>query len=403
MKLINKFKINTSDMSAVRNRRKLTIFGDPGAVFTLMIKNGSGEWYDFITSTFSAGEKKLSNIELNGSYTIDIFFPAISGSDDQYDFYLLALSHFETEISFSLSNNKVLYQTSISQKLDTTITYSPITTTTGDFAAMPSNVTLVNPPGKISRIGVSLDWTIAALNNSSGGALIINRQPISTDFYIEDSFVANGSGSGSATALILTDITDLVVGATLSMINGVTKLGVGTGGIDITITAIDESTKTITLSEGTTSGWSNTHVIKFRAYGTQLIKQSKKINLDFEDLSVALVELTKTTDNPEGNDDGTTTITLDNCYGIRAGSSNTTVSGIGFDNDTIQYVTGNTYGGPTITVTSAQTLEDNTILTFSGSGEEAIVKAAVFTSQIPNDDLIISLNIDNILTSSITP
>ena len=107
-------------------------------------------------------------------------------------------------------------------------------------------------------------------------------------------------------------------------------------------------------------------------------------------LKAGLTELTATVN---GAVSGANAITLDDAHGIRADGT-AKLKGIGFDNRVIQYVTGINYAGKVIEVTGNQTLEDNTILTFSNCAQEAVITAKA--------SAVLTLDLDSILTSSIT-
>ena len=57
-KIIKSFNLDTSDIKAAGEKRKLEIAGDNGAVFSLEIKNGNN-YYNFQTNLFQATETKL--------------------------------------------------------------------------------------------------------------------------------------------------------------------------------------------------------------------------------------------------------------------------------------------------------------------------------------------------------
>jgi len=92
-KVIKSFDLNLSDLSASKQTRAYTIYGDEGAEFRLEIKNEDGRYYNFYTKAF-AGSNPFQSIGLdgtiqNGIYEGSITFPQVS-DDDQYDIYLFA-------------------------------------------------------------------------------------------------------------------------------------------------------------------------------------------------------------------------------------------------------------------------------------------------------------------------
>ena len=116
----------------------------------------------------------------------------------------------------------------------------------------------------------------------------------------------------------------------------------------------------------------------------------------FSDMSVALTPFTAVLSDAVSNDQ---TIDCVNGFGIKVGANYT---GIGVNNATTQVVTGITYGGNTFETTSNQTLQDKTILTFTGCSQEAVIKAKIKVTKIPKDNLILTLDLDSLLTSNPT-
>ena len=73
MKTITNVVLNTNTLSPEAQTLPIAIYGDEGAVFSLIIKKGATHWYDFNASpsAFVTSEKILSNITIspNGSGT----------------------------------------------------------------------------------------------------------------------------------------------------------------------------------------------------------------------------------------------------------------------------------------------------------------------------------------------
>ena len=96
-KVIRNFKMDFSDVAAGGGSKSFSIEGDPGAIFSLEIKNEDGYYYNFTTRSFAAAEKRLKQqaIHANGTYKGNVLFPSVS-DQDQYDIYLFANSHYDT-------------------------------------------------------------------------------------------------------------------------------------------------------------------------------------------------------------------------------------------------------------------------------------------------------------------
>ena len=83
--------LDLSDLPATSERRRFTISGDKGAEFKLEVKdNTTGYYYNFVTNAFQADASSLEETISSNSYSGSITFPAVTGSDDQYDVYLYA-------------------------------------------------------------------------------------------------------------------------------------------------------------------------------------------------------------------------------------------------------------------------------------------------------------------------
>ena len=200
-KIISNFTINTSDLKAGGEKRKFTVSGAKGAVFSLEIKSGVN-FYNFQTNLFQAAETKLSNITLNSSsYAGDITFPKVAAGA-QYDVFLYCENNYNTkhaqyvevrasddsiDINSSTGSNSNLVQKVIYQTLDVTITLaslSPNGTVTGTIGTKA----ITTPRNRsIGKIPFSFDFDV-----TSTRTLTINKQPTSGDIM---SFVTGTIGS----------------------------------------------------------------------------------------------------------------------------------------------------------------------------------------------------------------
>jgi len=87
-KTISGFDVDAKDISYLGEAKTFTIQGDEGAVFSLEIYDDAAgsptlapNYYNFDTKTWSSSKSGLNNIELNGSYSFSIKFPAIEFTD----------------------------------------------------------------------------------------------------------------------------------------------------------------------------------------------------------------------------------------------------------------------------------------------------------------------------------
>ena len=338
---------------------------------------------------FGATETRIiDEIPSGGKYVIDIAFPTVA-DDDIYDFQLIANPYYEVELSETLfPGNSIYYRTSIEQKIDSRISFEAITTDSSGFGLMPTAIASDHTPGLLTiPKDISISWTIAATDAAAGGALVIKRQPVYTDF----GFIVNHKTVGDVVikdVLYLDSIEGLSIGMVISNLTG-------TSGSP-TITSIDKIAKSVTISDENQT-WNDGEDAHFTGNGSEAISKVGA-TVSFSDMSVELVPFTATVN---GATSSSTTITLDSAYGIKV-HADSTITGIGFDNSTPQAVTAINYAAHAIQVTSAQSLQDNTILTLPYAAKQVVIKAKVKIIKVPESSLAFKLDLDNILTSAIT-
>ena len=199
-KLIKSFKLDTNSIAQNGENRSFTVIGDRNAVFSLLIVNEDGHYYNFDTKKFAAASSKLSNIVLTtGSYTDYIQFPKI-GDADHYDVYLTAeLEHDTKHVPFSVakyadgtidfnssigSDSAILIK-KIYQYTDLTLTLTAISpnslTAFGSVSITTDTITLSRDKNN-RKISFTVVATAAATRN-----FVIDRQPTENDVvaYVE--------------------------------------------------------------------------------------------------------------------------------------------------------------------------------------------------------------------------
>ena len=156
-KVIKEFVLDLSDLPAVGGNRSFSISGDNGSEFVLEIKDkDTGYYYNFTTKSFQVEKSNLHGSINAGTYDGIISFPAVTGSDDQYDIYLTAKAgtihaeyiekRFEDgtlDINSSVGSKSLLLQKVIYQYEDVSLTlqgYSPNSTITGTLSTDTINV-----------------------------------------------------------------------------------------------------------------------------------------------------------------------------------------------------------------------------------------------------------------------
>ena len=112
MKHIKSVKFDTSPISKTKTIKRLTVFGDKDAVFSVyVIRNNDSYYYNFNTKTFQSTPTRLLQkkiIKDDGNYVINILFPTVT-ADKNYDVYVYAESHFDTDFSRDF-NDSLLYR-----------------------------------------------------------------------------------------------------------------------------------------------------------------------------------------------------------------------------------------------------------------------------------------------------
>tara|TARA_R100000700_G_scaffold40040_1_gene54489 strand:+ start:1325 stop:2617 length:1293 start_codon:yes stop_codon:yes gene_type:complete len=425
---IKNFKIDVSNLPVSETRRAFTITGNPGAMFTLFINNEDSpkKYYNFDTETFTTTYKRLERVEIPSSGVISgsIVFPTVTDSD-HYDIFLIAEKGTEhmpynkvlkedDTIDYALTTGapssmmkKVIYQYT-----NTRITFAVAAkATSGQYATMPTSLHIDGLRSSTTPLKKDIDWTVTAQPAvAETYALSVTRQPLDTDFEVMQTVTINGSAS-SSTTVVVDDLGGLIIGMKLDKIHNTYE----TSSI-ATITNINSSTKTITLD--TAKNYTDGQNLIFVGQGpndianfTEQKSTSTQIYIAgalirFEDLKVKTTDFTSTVN---GATSSSTSITMDSVVGIRGGGSSEAslmeedgveVRGIGFDNTTRQYVETVNNSTKVITVTSAQSLADNTILTFVNCANTARITGKITVLRMPVNDVTITLDLENIVLSS---
>ena len=353
MKTITNFGFDNTDLPKNETVRYFYVYGDVDSVFSVYITNevheetttnkgAVGHYYDFDSQEFVAsGFKGLLQVKIptSGIYIGSIKFPTVT-DNDEYNIYLRAETHFNTQLSTNLvdkgflykmpnfskqtnSDGSLTYPSTVYQYLDTTVTIAvlsgnagivePSTTTyaasRGVFQLDESNIEVISP---INRKAVS--YSISTGDASL--VLSILKQPEANDFYITktsgtvyiDQQPADTAGTGSLiyNYLDVNSVEGLAVGydvfsgvnasgAALSLEAGVYKIVAiktheelrALGGQYIS-NLVDGVTR---IFFNTTSGFPNTEqnsVLTFRGYGPNAAFKSYNTKFKLNKLSAAL-------------------------------------------------------------------------------------------------------------------
>tara|TARA_R110001599_G_scaffold339621_4_gene559312 strand:+ start:760 stop:2058 length:1299 start_codon:yes stop_codon:yes gene_type:complete len=432
MKKIKSFIIDTSALHEGPITRGYTISGDSGAVFSVIVQNEDGHFYNFPENTvvseeegvftpsgsFSATTSGLfqKSIGKNGTYEGVISFPSIS-DDDYYQITIIADNSHDTEFDEKMSLDKLVYYSPrINQYTNTTLTFSLSSTLqdAGDesYGTYPSNYTTTGLSTSYSAANIktsfSISWALALNDND----FIIARQPRINDFYFTTTKDTLTAGTG--TSLELKNIEGLSVGM------GVSGTGIA-GGATITkiikgykdenkstaakavyvipkalssdgLTMIDSIGGTVVISASSTFVADRT--LTFTGYGFGGASEFNSTKFTISNLKVVINPVTTTTDAVVSN---STTIPITSTNGIRAVDT-VLMTGVGVTAASPHVDTVN--AGVSVVVSAAQTIENGQTVVFTGSSRAATVTGDVEIQRHGKDNLTLTLELDNILTVS---
>jgi len=310
MALITAVNINNRTLKTGATSLPVQVTGDGDAIFSVQVTRSSdSRFYDFKTKTFAAATTSQSRLKNQSPGIFSLAIPA-AASGDTYTIIIMAEPHYNTRLSMG---NGIRYATTVTQKGNATITFAAlgegtllstaIGTSTGsvvDSFSTAGSPTVVMSDLQLNIQAAAADYGffITTTNNNID---LNNGVWNSSALYWSTTENNSGGTSGSSDQVVVADLTGLVVGMELTYITGTTAPGSAT-----TITAIDTSTKTLTLSrnQAITDG----HTMTFRAYGPRLIRNAIGIGLSLRNPTVKLGQTTTTihaeltSDIAEGSD-----------------------------------------------------------------------------------------------------
>ena len=400
MKLITSFNIDESDLSALSTNRQFSINGDQDAELMMQVVNSSQQFYNFRTRSFTAAFNSENNLNVklsSGTYSNSIAFPAASGVT--YTILLLTGASEDTELSIGYGKNS--YSTTITQVADSTLTFTPLSATSSKYGSMPSNITSVGSPGTFNATK-SLSWDLpGAESDANGFGLRLIRQPIDTDWYFQTTEAISSNPLGDTVSnnqVIVSDLTDIGTGMELIYHKSTTAPAATT-----VITAINQSTKTITFS--TNTAFEDGETMTLRAKGSSVIQKAIGANIDFSNFnasttSATSAELTKIVRATASGED----IPLVGTYGISGGGF-VTMSGAGINNtdaNAVQVVSPSGTIAGSILTEEAQLIKVGTKMYFKGSTLTVSVVNTFTINSHPSANKTIYLNLDNFITPGVS-
>ena len=406
--------------------KEYIVTADPGAVFSMIVLNEDGHFYNFPENTivseeedtvkpsgsFSSTANKLSQKTINksGVYNGVISFPKVT-DDDEYSVILEADADSNTSFVKEMSSNMVYYTPKIEQIVDTTLTFS-LNSAASDstYNSYPSNYTSSGLSSTISKKkfnnSISISWAVSLASSQ----FVIARQPVINDFYFTTTKDTLTAGTG--TSLELKNIeglsigmgvsgTGIASGATITkVIKGYKDENKSTAANHIYIipkalssdglSMIDSVGGTVIISASSTFVADRT--LTFTGYGFNGASEFNSTKLTMSNLKVVIGAVTTTTDAAVSS---STTIPITSTNGIKAVDT-VLMTGIGVTATSPHVDTVN--AGVSVVVSTAQTIEDGQTVTFTGSSRTATITGDVKIQEYGKDNLTLILELDNILT-----
>ena len=299
MKTIKSIFIDTSELPATTSKRTFTVLGDEGSVFTVYITNEDNKFYNFKSGVFETNFAGIQNQVMgsSGQYTNIITFPTIT-DDDEYNVYLRAETYFDTQLSNSLvskgfiyrvpnqdvtrnSDGSLTYPSTIYSYLDKSVVVNFGSANTSVVESNSGALGTINVPAGVFNTTPSLNFSQTASVTANDLSISIDRQPLSSDFYVTTTGTVNGAVS-SSTTVVFDSTLNLQVGFVFYSATGTSTIPT----TKPTITNINPTTKTITLSAAVSVA--NDATITFRAYGNNFISSVTGVSFKTESLLVAL-------------------------------------------------------------------------------------------------------------------
>ena len=406
---INTFSLNTNDLGVVGETRQITVRGDVGAEYSLQVVKDSNNFYNFKTNSFSTGfsPKKNKKIKLFGSSnSTNVVFPG--GSSAQYKVLLFVEPNSDTELI--IGEDSKIATKSITQNADVDVVFSPVTVSavdgTANYKTLPSNVTKTATPNSVQGVTADINMTFENAETTGGGFgfrtnlidgfTAVSFNPTKFNFekfwYFEatEAILTNPAGDGnSTTTVVVASLTDLVVGMEMFYKQGTTSAATNT-----IITAINTTTKTITLSVANTLTEGQT--MTFRGYGSKIIEEASGTVLSIGSFQILETPLVKTVRAAVSS---STTITVNGTFGI-AGGNHVIYKGQGVDNSSNNAVTSVSASSSAGSFESqaAQTLLAGASLKFNGCTQKIQIIGQITIIQFPSEDRTISLDLEKFIT-----
>ena len=212
------------------------------------------------------------------------------------------------------------------------------------------------------------------------------------DFKFTTVQVSVGAGS-TDDKIYLTSVDKLCIGMSLTTIQSGSVSG------SPTITEINTVSKYVKVSVAQT--WADTKNITFTGNGNKMAFNALGLKFSIPNDVGFVATLVPFTGTLNGAISNSNALVMDSVFGVRADGT-VTFTGIGIDNSSDNFVTSINYSTKTLEVTTNQTLEDDTIITFRGCARQCTLQTSIVVTKMPAENVTLTLDLDSILTSSTT-
>ena len=416
MALITAVNISNATLRTGATNLPIQVVGDTDAIFSVQVtRSSNGQFYNFTTKAFAAttSQSRLKN-QRPGTFSIAI--PAAENGDT-YTIIIMAEPHYDTRLSIG---NGIRYAITVTQKgnadvafvaAGTGITNTAIGTSTGSI------VDSFSTTGSPTVVMSDLQLTVPVAPTDYGFFITTTNNDVdlsdgtwnSEALYWETTEANVGGTAADSDQVVVADVTGLVVGMELTYITGTTAPGSAT-----TITAVNTTTKTLTLSrnQAITDG----HTMTFRAYGPRLIKNAIGIGLSLTDPTVKLGQLTTSIDDEiTSNVSEDTEFNVNGTLGVGKGAT-VRMRGLEKSEDTgvatvVTVDSSSNGGGVTggaIGITNARIIasagrpvRSGTTMYIDGSSNLVYLNGVIGVSKYPEANQNIYVDINKILTTGI--
>jgi hypothetical protein len=389
--MIKKIKSLTVSLATIPSggeTRTVSIEGENNASFILQIVNGSNQFYNFITRSFvsvSSPQTILRRSILGNRFNTNISFPSGGSS---YNLILISDPN-DPDSVLDLSKGNGAINKKINQVNNSTISFSLVTENSATYTTLPTPANTTGSPIKLYDIDIDRDFTVTNVSTDANGfGLVLDRQPVDSDFVFRQTQTVNGATSSSVD-VVLDSVTDISVGMVLT--------GVSSGSLTgkPVVKAVDTNTLTVSLSSA--QSLADGITLTFDAIGFKSIAKAIGASMSLQSATATAPVLTKLVRTAISN---STTINVEGTYGIAKGAA---FSGADVDNssaNTVQSVSASSTAGSFVCQVN-QTLEENQKISFKGCSQTIDVATTLNVKRYPSSNRTISILLDNFITPGV--